>query len=72
MRVKLNCKHCGKPLGKFEPRVAIEEICAESWGSQSYEARVQSLDSGLFCGWVCIGGYAVGRQSKGQLAEVTP
>lgn len=59
----MECKGCGKGIGKFDRRVQLDDLKPELWGDRNagQMGRVHTLDAGLFCGWDCVATYSTAR-----------
>lgn len=60
----MECKRCGKKVGKFDRRVQLDDVKPELWGDDSGRVgRLHTLDAGVFCSWVCVGAYAIEHEA---------
>lgn len=60
----MECKSCGKKIGKFDRRIQLDDVKPELWGDDSGRVgRLHTLDAGVFCGWQCVGDYGDRRSA---------
>jgi hypothetical protein len=66
----MECKSCGKKIGKFDRRIQADDVKPELWGDDSGRVgRLHTLDAGVFCGWECVTAYADRRSAPVAVAR---